>query len=55
MRWKGRLKTFAIDLASVVLPTPGGPVKHKIGGLASGRNRRTARYSTIRSFTLSKP
>ena len=44
-----------MDLASVVLPTPGGPVKHRMGGLASGRSLRTARYSTMRSFTLSSP
>eukprot|EP00982_Pelagococcus_subviridis_P014263 31315-Pelagococcus_subviridis.AAC.6 len=55
MRWNGRWSTFAIDRASVVLPTPGGPWKHRIGGRASGRSRRTARYSMIRSFTRSKP
>lgn len=51
-RWKGRCSTFAIELARLVLPVPGGPTKHRMGARASGpRNLRTARYCTMRSFT----
>ena len=44
----------AIDLASDVLPTPGGPRK-RIGSFTSGFSLRTARYSSTRSFTFSRP
>ena len=42
---------MAID----VLPTPGGPTKHKIGPFKDLVNFKTARYSIILFFTLSKP
>src|SRR6516164_8112895 len=45
----------AIDLASDVLPTPGGPAKQRIGPFTSGFSLRTARYSRIRSFAFSRP
>ena len=44
----------AIDLPRVVLPTPGGPTKHRIGPLMSGFILRTARYSRMRSLTFSR-
>ena len=44
-----------MDFASDVLPTPGGPTKHRMGPLTSGFSFRTARYSTIRSFAFSRP
>src|SRR4029078_12884448 len=40
---------------SDVLPTPGGPTKHRIGLLPSGLSLRTARYSRIRRLTFSRP
>jgi hypothetical protein len=46
---------FAMDLASEVLPTPGGPRKHRIGPFTSGFSFLTARYSRTRSFTFSRP
>ena len=45
----------AIDWPSDVLPTPGGPTKHRIGALPCGASLRTARYSTMRRFILSSP
>src|SRR3982751_5742785 len=45
----------AIDRASDVLPTPGGPTKHRIGPLRFGFSLRTARYSRMRSFAFSRP
>ena len=45
----------AIERASEVLPTPGGPTKHKIGPLILLRRCCTARYSRIRSLTFSRP
>ncbi len=48
-------KASAIDLASVDLPTPGGPTKQMIGDLEFGVLDLTAKYSIIRSFTFSKP
>ena len=44
----------AMLLPSDVLPTPGGPTKHKIAPPPSGFSLRTARYSTIRRLTLSR-
>ena len=44
----------AIDLASDVLPTPGGPTKQRIGPFTSGFSLRTARYSRMRSFAFSR-
>ena len=59
MRTNLRFIARAIDWPSDVLPTPGGPTKHRIGPLIRARRRRvrvfsfcTARYSTIRSFDL---
>jgi hypothetical protein len=46
---------FAIDLPSEVLPTPGGPTRHNIGPDSLLARVCTARYSTMRSFTLSSP
>ena len=37
---------------SEVLPTPGGPTKHRIGARPSGFSLRTARYSRMRCLTL---
>src|SRR4026208_1821099 len=45
----------AIERASDVLPTPGGPTKHRIGPLTLGLSLRTARYSRIRSLAFSRP
>ena len=38
----------------LVLPTPGGPTKHRMGPLMSGFILRTARYSRMRSLTFSR-
>jgi hypothetical protein len=46
---------FAIDLAKLVLPTPGGPARQIIGDLPFGARARTAKYSTILSLTFSSP
>ena len=46
---------LAIDWASEVLPTPGGPRKQRIGPFTSGLSLRTARYSRTRSLTFSRP
>ena len=45
----------ATDMATEVLPTPGGPTRHRIFPLASGFSCRTAMNSSTRSFTLSSP
>src|SRR5687768_7879338 len=55
MRTNLRPSDVAIDRASEVLPTPGGPTKHKIGPFTAGLSFRTARYSRMRSFALSRP
>ncbi len=44
----------AIDFPSEVFPTPGGPTKHRIGPFVLSLSFRTARYSRIRSLTLSR-
>ena len=44
----------AIEWPRDVLPTPGGPTKHRIGPFMSPFSLRTARYSTMRSLTLSR-
>ena len=41
----------AIDCPKLVLPTPGGPTRQRIGAFAVGLSFKTARCSTIRSFT----
>ena len=38
-----------------VLPTPGGPAKHRMGARPCGLSLRTARYSTMRRLTLGRP
>ncbi len=45
----------AIDWPSEVLPTPGGPTKHRIGALPFGASLRTARNSMMRCLILSRP
>ena len=50
-----RPSELAIDFASDVLPTPGGPRKQRIGPFTSGFSLRTARYSSTRSLTFSRP
>src|SRR5215472_8510794 len=52
-RTKSRPVARAIDLPSEVLPTPGGPTRHRIGPVSLLARCWTARYSTIRSLTLS--
>ncbi len=54
MRWNLRPRAEAIDRPRLVLPTPGGPTKHRIGPLMSGFILRTARYSRMRSLTFSR-
>jgi hypothetical protein len=49
------LSASAMDLASVDLPTPGGPTKQIIGDLDCGLLARTAKYSIILSLTFSRP
>ena len=52
---------LAIDLPKEVLPTPGGPVKHRIGPLTVSSwvtfflSDLTARYSNTLSFTFGSP
>ena len=45
----------AIDLANELLPTPGGPDRHKIGDFISSLNFLTAKNSKILSLIFSKP
>jgi len=49
------LVASAIDLARVVLPTPGGPDKQIMGDVKFLLICFTAKYSIILSFTLSNP
>jgi len=44
-----------MDFPSDVLPTPGGPTKHRIGSFPDGRIFFTARYSRMRSLIFSRP
>src|SRR4030095_560319 len=46
---------FAMERASDVLPTPGGPRKHRIGPFTSGLSLRTARDSSTPSFPFWDP
>src|SRR5688572_8110425 len=55
MRTNLRPSDVAIDRASEVLPTPGGPTKHRIGPFIVGLSLRTARYSRMRSLAFSRP
>ena len=67
--WRSALERFAEDHAPVyvrpsaraiecprlVLPTPGGPTRQRIGAFAPGFSLRTARCSMMRSFTSRMP
>src|ERR687894_85412 len=55
MRTNSRPVARAIDLPSEVLPTPGGPTRQRIGPVSLLARCCTARYSTMRSLTFSKP
>ena len=48
-------KASAIDFPNEVLPTPGGPFKHKIGDFMSFLNFKTAMCSIILLLTSFKP
>src|SRR6186997_857543 len=39
MRWNVRPSARAMERPSEVLPTPGGPTKHRIGSLPAGAHR----------------
>src|SRR5271169_1366669 len=49
------LVAHATDLPSEVLPTPGGPTRHRIGPFIWPTRVCTARYSRMRCLTLSSP
>ena len=56
-----RLSALAIEFAKEVLPTPGGPAKHKIAPVADlsamprlAKSSRTAKNSSMRSLGFSK-
>ena len=55
MRTNFRFIAFAIARPSEVLPTPGGPVKQRMGPFMEGFSFRTLRYSSILSFTFASP
>src|SRR3569832_2437122 len=55
MRTYLRPVAVAIDWPSDVLPTPGGPTRHRIGAFTLTTRCWTARYSRKRSFTFSRP
>src|SRR5438045_787821 len=55
MRTNLRFVARAIDWPSDVLPTPGGPTRQRIGPFRIWTRCCTARYSTMRSLTLSSP
>src|SRR3970040_1971944 len=55
MRTKLRPVARASDWPSEVLPTPGGPTRHRIGPFRRLTRCVTARYSTMRSLTFSSP
>ena len=48
-------RACAIDWPSDVLPTPGGPTRQRIGAFSLSTRCCTARYSTMRSLTFSRP
>ena len=50
-----RLVARASERPREVLPTPGGPTRHRIGPLSFFTRCCTARYSRIRSLTFSRP
>ena len=49
-----RPSASAMDWPRLVLPTPGGPRKQRIGPRPFGLSLRTARYSISRRFTFSR-
>ena len=51
----GLPSALAIDFPSEVLPTPGGPTKHRIGPFGLAIRDCTARYSIILSLTFVRP
>ena len=55
MRTNFRPVALAIDIPSEVLPTPGGPTKHRIDPFGFFTNWRTARNSRMRSLIFSRP
>src|SRR5437879_13911608 len=55
MRTKLRPVALATDLPSEVLPTAGGPTRHRIGPFSFFMRCWTARDSRLRSFTFSSP
>ncbi|OPY05021.1 MAG: hypothetical protein A4E61_00470 [Syntrophorhabdus sp. PtaB.Bin184] len=54
MRENFRPIARAIDLPRDVLPTPGGPTKHRMGPFMSALSFMTLKNSRMRSFTLSR-
>ena len=48
-------RALATDLPRLVLPTPGGPTKHKMDPWVSGLSLWTLRYSRMRSLILARP
>jgi hypothetical protein len=54
-RWNSRPRVLAIDRPTLVLPTPGGPTKHRIGPRRLFLICLTARYSMTRFFSFSRP
>ena len=55
MRTYLRFMAEAMLLPRLVLPTPGGPYRHRMGDFRSPRSDSTAMYSKMRSFTFSMP
>ena len=55
MRTNLRPMARAMLLPRLVLPTPGGPTKRRMGLRIFSASLRTAMYSTIRSFGFSRP
>ncbi|KAG1223048.1 hypothetical protein G6F68_020455 [Rhizopus microsporus] len=55
MRTNLRFVALAMDWPREVLPTPGGPTRHRIGAFTLSTRCCTARYSRMRSLTFSRP
>ncbi len=55
MRTNLRPRERAMELATEVLPVPGGPTKHSMGAFMPPVSFNTARYSVMRSFIFSRP
>ena len=53
MRWNSLPRVRATERPTLVLPTPGGPTKHRMGPLRLLFSCRTARYSRTRLFNFS--